>query len=99
MVSRANFAVAIMQLIRGRRVLREGVAQLLCRPGRRGVRGDRHVDDAPTVVPEDDEDEQQPDVTVGTRSAMTSRCSEARDRTRNRSEWSRKMRTDARSRR
>jgi hypothetical protein len=53
--------------IPGRVVFRKGVAELLCGPGRDWMFGDRHVNDPSTVVREDDQDEQQPpNVTVGT---------------------------------
>jgi hypothetical protein len=39
-------------------VLRKGIAQLLCGPGRRRVLGDRHMNDSSTVVRENDEYEE-----------------------------------------
>src|SRR5262245_45505615 len=42
-------------------MLRKGVAQLLCGSSRRGMLGDRHVDDSTTVVREDHEYEEQPE--------------------------------------
>ena len=42
-------------------MLRKGIAQLLCGPGRRRMFGDRHVEDPSTVVREDHEYEEQPD--------------------------------------
>jgi hypothetical protein len=53
--------IAIVQKMPGRVVFREGVAELLCGPGRGGMFGDRHVNDPSTVVREDDQDEQQPE--------------------------------------
>ena len=53
--------IAIVQEILGRLVLRKGVSQLLCRPCRCWMFGDRHVDDLSAVVRQDDEDEQQPE--------------------------------------
>ena len=53
--------IAIVQEIPGRLVVREGVAKLLCRPGRRGMVGDGHVNDPSTLVREDDEHEEQPE--------------------------------------
>jgi hypothetical protein len=46
--------------------LRKSVSQLLGRPSRCWMLGDRHVDDSSTVVREDHEHEQQLDVIVGT---------------------------------
>ena len=51
--------IAIVQQILGRRILRKGVPKLLCGPGRGRMRCDGHVNDPSTVVPEDDEYEQQ----------------------------------------
>ena len=51
--------IAIVQKISGRVAFRKRVAELLRGPGRRGVLGDRDVDDSATVVSEDDEYEQQ----------------------------------------
>jgi len=53
--------IAIVQEIPGRLVLRKGVSQLLCRPGRSRMLGNRYVDDLSAVVRQDDEDEQQPE--------------------------------------
>jgi hypothetical protein len=53
--------IAIVQEIPGRLVLRKGVSQLLCCPGRCRMLGKRHVKDLPAVVRQDDEDEQQPE--------------------------------------
>jgi hypothetical protein len=53
--------IAIVQEIPGRLVSREGVAKLLRGPSRGGMLGDGHVDDAATIVCEDDQYEQQPE--------------------------------------
>jgi hypothetical protein len=53
--------IAIMQKIRGRLVVWEGVAKLLCGPGRCGMVGDGHVNDPSTRVREDDEHEEHPE--------------------------------------
>ena len=53
--------ISIMQEIRGRLVVWEGIAELLRRPGRCGMRGDGRVDDPSTVVREDDEHEEHPE--------------------------------------
>ena len=37
------------------------MAKLPCGPGGRGVRGDRHMDEASAIVREDDQDEEQPE--------------------------------------
>jgi len=50
--------VAIAQEIGRRGVVREGVHDLLGRPGGGGVRGDVEVEDAPAMVGEDDQDEE-----------------------------------------
>jgi hypothetical protein len=39
-------------------MLRKGIAQLLCGPGRRRVLRDRHMNDSTAVVREDDEYEE-----------------------------------------
>jgi hypothetical protein len=48
-----------------------GKAFLLCRPCRCGMRGDSHMDNSSEVVGEDDKDEEQPDVTMGTTNGST----------------------------
>jgi hypothetical protein len=53
--------IAIVEEIARRFMLRKGIAQLLCRPGRCGMLGDRHVDDPSTVVREDHKYEEQPE--------------------------------------
>ena len=53
--------IAIVQEIPGYLVLWKSVAQLLCRPCRCRMLGDRHVDDLSAVVRQDDEDEEQPE--------------------------------------
>ena len=50
--------VTITQEIGGRGLLREGVDELLGRPGGGGMLGDVEVDDPPAVVSEHDEDEE-----------------------------------------
>jgi hypothetical protein len=50
--------VTVAQEIGGRGVVREGVHNLLGRPGRGGMLGDIEVDDTPTVMGEHDEDEE-----------------------------------------
>ena len=52
--------IAIVDQIPGRFVLRKGVSQLLCRPGRSWMPRDCHVDNSSPVVRQDDEDEEQP---------------------------------------
>jgi hypothetical protein len=112
-------------------VVRERVAQLLGRPCRGRMLGDRQVNGQPTAVRDDDEHEEPPEgdrrddeqvgghdlagvigqersqvcdggrrcwrryVATWCRSAMTSRCSDTRDRMRKRLEWSSETRTDA----
>jgi hypothetical protein len=51
--------IAIVQEISGRLVLRKGISQLLCRPGRGRMRGDRHVDNSAAVVRQNDQCEQE----------------------------------------
>jgi hypothetical protein len=51
--------VAIMQEKSWRFVLRERFAQLLCRPRRRRMSGHRDVDEATSLVRQDDQHEQQ----------------------------------------
>ena len=51
--------IAIVDKISRRLGLRKSIAQLLCRPGRRRMFGDRHVNDSSTVVREDDEHEEE----------------------------------------
>ena len=53
--------IAIVEEIAWRIILRKGIAELLCGPGRRRMRGDRHVHESSTVVREDDEYEEQPE--------------------------------------
>ena len=53
--------IAIVQEVAGRVVVRKGIAKLLCRPGGRGMLGDRHVDEPSAIVREDDEHEEQPE--------------------------------------
>lgn len=53
--------IAIVQEIRGRLVVWEGIAKLLRRPGRCRVLGDGHVDDPSTLVREHDEHEKHPE--------------------------------------
>jgi len=50
--------VAVAEEVGRGRVVREGVYDLLSRPGRGGMLGDIEVEDAPPVVGEHDEDEQ-----------------------------------------
>jgi len=50
--------VAIAEEVRRRGVIREGVHDLLGRPGSGGMLGDIEVEDAPAVVGKHDEDEQ-----------------------------------------
>ena len=50
--------VAVAEEVGRSRVVREGVHDLLGRPGRGGMLGDIEVEDAPPVVGEHDEDEQ-----------------------------------------
>jgi hypothetical protein len=53
--------IAIVNQISRRFILRKGIAQLLRGPSRRRMLGDRHVNDSPTVVREDDKYEEQPE--------------------------------------
>ena len=69
----ANDGIAIVQKVPGRLVLRKRVAELLRNPGRGGMVGDRHVDEPPPVVREDDEHEQQPEGDVGTTNRSAAR--------------------------
>jgi len=50
--------ITVAQEIRGRGVVREGVHDLLGRPGSGGMLGDVEVDDAPAVVSEHDENKE-----------------------------------------
>src|SRR6516165_5912345 len=59
--------VAVAEKIGWRRVVREGLHDLLGRPGCGGVLGDVEVDDAPTMVGEHDEDEEHPQARGGDR--------------------------------
>jgi hypothetical protein len=54
----AKDPVTVTQEIGRRRVVREGVDDLLGRPGRGGMLGDIEVEDAPAVMGEHDEDEE-----------------------------------------
>jgi hypothetical protein len=47
--------IAIVEQRSWRVIVREGVAQLLCRPGRRWMVGHLHVNDPSEIVREDDE--------------------------------------------
>src|SRR6266481_9554189 len=58
--------VAIAEEIGGGGVVREGVHDLLGRPGSSGTLGDIEVEDAPAVVGEHDEDEQNAQARGGT---------------------------------
>ena len=53
--------IAIVNQISRRFILRKGIAQLLRSPSRRRMLGDRHVNDSPTVVREDDKYQEQPE--------------------------------------
>jgi hypothetical protein len=57
--------VTIAQEIRGRSVVREGVYDLLGGPVSAGVLGHVEVDDAPAMMSEHDEDEQDPQARGG----------------------------------
>jgi hypothetical protein len=54
-------AVAVVQQVGGGLVFRKGVAKLLGGPRRRGMVGDRYVNEPSTVVREDDQHEKQPE--------------------------------------
>jgi hypothetical protein len=51
-------AIAVAEEIGRRGLVREGVHELLSRPGGRGMLGDVEVDDSPAVVSEHHEDEE-----------------------------------------
>jgi hypothetical protein len=57
--------VTIPEEIGGRGLLREGFDKRLSRPGGGGLLGDVEVDDAPAVVSEQDEDEEDPEASGG----------------------------------
>jgi hypothetical protein len=58
---RGKDGIAIMEEVSGRFVVRKPVAQLLGRPSRGRMVGDRHVNEPPTVVRKNDEHEEQPE--------------------------------------
>jgi hypothetical protein len=60
-------AVAVAEQIGRRGLVGEGVDELLSGPGSGGVLGDVEVDNAPAVVSEHDEDEQDTEVNGGHR--------------------------------
>jgi Putative undecaprenyl diphosphate synthase len=76
--------VTVAQEIGGRGVAREGVHNLLGRPGRGGMLGDVEVDDTPAVMGEHDEDEEDTQAVTGGRPP--------RDRPERRVQYSRKRR-------
>ena len=51
--------IAVVDQVPGRFVPRKRLAQLLGRSRRRRMRGDRHVPDAPAIVGEENQDEQE----------------------------------------
>jgi hypothetical protein len=57
--------VSISEEVRRRGLVREGVHELLSSPGGGGMLGDVEVDDAPAVVSEHDEDEEDAEASGG----------------------------------
>jgi hypothetical protein len=62
---RGKSGIAIMHKIAGRLVVGEGVPELLSDPRCRRVGGDRGVDDASTVMPQDHQHEEEPERDCG----------------------------------
>jgi hypothetical protein len=58
-------AVTVAEEIGGRRLLREGVDELLSSPGGSGMLGDVEVDDAPAVMGKHNENEQDTETSGG----------------------------------
>jgi hypothetical protein len=68
-------SVSIAEQIRGSRIIRERLDELLGRPGGRGMIGDVEMEEFAPIMLEDDEDERRRKVRVGTTKKSTATIS------------------------